>query len=125
MGAGGIFLICEDGSLEQFTAKRYTSEDVLQTFVEQYPDLLAGDQIDAESPRRWVLVRRELPLAGEKDGEDRWSVDRVFLDQDAVPTFVEVKRSSDTRIRREVIGQMLEYAAHAVVYWPAEKMRAG
>jgi hypothetical protein len=31
------------------------------------------------------------------------------LDQDAVPTLVEVKRSSDTRIRREVMGQMSDY----------------
>ena len=32
-----------------------------------------------------------------------------------MPTLVEVKRSSDTRIRREVVGQMLHYAANAVV----------
>jgi hypothetical protein len=37
---------------------------------------------------------------------------------------VEVKRSSDTRIRREVVGQMLDYAANAVVYWPADSIRA-
>jgi hypothetical protein len=40
----------------------------------------------------------------------------VFLDQDAVPTLVEVKRSSDARIRREVVGQMLDYAANGVRY---------
>jgi hypothetical protein len=48
----------------------------------------------------------------------------LFLDQDAIPTLVEVKRSSDTRIRREVVGQMLDYAANAVVYWPLETIRA-
>lgn len=37
---------------------------------------------------------------------------------------MEVKRSSDTRIRREVVGQMLDYAANAVVYWPVEEIRA-
>ena len=47
-----------------------------------------------------------------------------FLDQDAIPTIVEVKRSTDTRIRREVIGQMLDYAANAVVYWPVDRLRA-
>ena len=51
-------------------------------------------------------------------------MDHLFLDQDAVPTLVEVKRSSDTRIRREVVGQMLDYAANAVVYWPVERLRA-
>jgi hypothetical protein len=54
----------------------------------------------------------------------RWSVDHVFLDQDGVPTLVEVKRSSDTRLRREVVGQLIDYAANAVVYWPVEKLRA-
>jgi hypothetical protein len=37
---------------------------------------------------------------------------------------VEVKRSDDTRIRREVVGQMLDYAANGVVYWPALQLRA-
>jgi hypothetical protein len=36
----------------------------------------------------------------------------------------EGKRSSDTRIRRKVVGQMLDYAANAVVYWPVEAVRA-
>ncbi|MGH8093711.1 MAG: hypothetical protein ACREIF_09595 [Chthoniobacterales bacterium] len=58
----------------------------------------------------------------EKAG--RWYVDHLLLDQDAIPTLVEVKRSSDTRIRREVVGQILEYASNAVVYWPVEKIQA-
>ena len=37
---------------------------------------------------------------------------------------MEVKRSTDTRLRREVVGQMLDYAANAVVYWPLETLRA-
>jgi hypothetical protein len=37
---------------------------------------------------------------------------------------VEVKRSSDTRIRREVVGQMLDYAANGVKYWPLATLRA-
>jgi hypothetical protein len=41
-----------------------------------------------------------------------------------VPTLIEVKRSTDTRIRREVVGQMLDYAANAVAYWPAERLQA-
>ena len=58
------------------------------------------------------------------DGAARWSVDHLFLDQDAIPTIVEVKRSTDTRIRREVVGHMLDYAANAVVYWPVDRLRA-
>ena len=50
--------------------------------------------------------------------------DHLFLDQDGVPTLVEVKRSTDTRLRRELVGQMLDYAANAVVYWPVEEIRS-
>ena len=65
-----------------------------------------------------------MAVPGEQDGSGRWSLDHLFLDQDAIPTLVEVKRSSDTRIRREVIGQMLDYAANAVAYWPVEEIKA-
>lgn len=57
----------------------------------------------------------EAPIGG--------SLDHLFLDHDGVPTLVEVKRSSDGRIRREVIGQMLDYAANAVVYLPVDRIR--
>ncbi|MCI0490631.1 MAG: hypothetical protein L0229_28905 [Blastocatellia bacterium] len=121
---GGIYLIQGDGRLVEMTEKSYDSEDLLQGLLAQYPNLLAGDQIDSNSPRQWLLVSREAALPSEEDGARRWSVDHLFLDQDAIPTLVEVKRSSDTRIRREVVGQMLDYAANAVVYWPIEKIRA-
>ena len=55
---------------------------------------------------------------------DRWSLDHLFVDQDAIPTFVEVKRSSDTRLRRQVVGQMLDYAANASAYWDAGRLRS-
>ncbi|MDP9440121.1 MAG: hypothetical protein M3P49_15505 [Actinomycetota bacterium] len=122
--AGGIYLVRGDGGLVAMSEQDYASEGLLQALLADHPDLLAGDQIDAGEPRRWVLVSREMPLASEEDGSGRWSVDHLFLDQDAVPTIVEVKRSTDTRIRREVVGQMLDYAANAVVYWPVEALRA-
>ncbi|MFI6405077.1 hypothetical protein [Streptomyces sp. NPDC050548] len=40
-----------------------------------------------------------------------------------MPTLVEVNRATDTRIRREVVGQMLDYAANAARYWPAALLR--
>lgn len=44
------------------------------------------------------------------------SLDLFLLDQDGIPTLVEVKRSSDTRTRREVVAQMLDYAANLVSF---------
>ena len=121
---GSIYLIKEDGKLVDMNEQAYDSEKVLQELLAGHADLLAGDQIDSIAPRRWLLVSREMSLASEEDGAGRWSVDHLFLDQDAVPTIIEAKRSTDPRIRREVVGQMLDYAANAVVYWPVEALRA-
>jgi len=121
--SGGIYLVQDDSGLVKMNEQAYDSEDLLQGLLTKYPDLLAGDQINSTEPRRWLLVAREVSLASEEDGAGRWSVDHLFLDQDAIPTIVEVKRSTDTRIRREVVGQMLEYAANAVVYWPVVDLR--
>ncbi len=118
----GIFNIDDEGRLVEMTAQPYDSEALLQQLLEDYPRLLTGDQTG--EPRRWLLIAREAALPAEEDAGARWSVDHLFVDQDGVPTLVEVKRSSDTRIRREVVGQMLDYAANAVRYWPVESMRA-
>jgi hypothetical protein len=121
---GGIFHIDSEGRLVELTEEDYDSEDLLQRLLADYPALLAGDQISSDAPRRWLLVRREAGIPDQENGHDRWSVDHLFLDQDAIPTFVEVKRSSDTAIRRKVVGQMLDYAANAVVYWPVERIQS-
>jgi hypothetical protein len=101
----------------------YINEDSLQELIERFPDLIPGDQIDPEDPRRWLLVAREMGVPGDADESDRWSLDHLLLDQDGIPTFVECKRASDTRIRREVVAQMLDYAANGVEYWDLDRIR--
>ena len=120
---GKMFLVA-DGDLKPLDPQQYTSEDQLQDLLARFPNVLPGDEIDPAAPRRWLLVSREAGIPGESDGGDRWSLDHLFLDQDGVPTLVEVKRSSDTRVRREVVGQMLDYAANGVAYWPLEQLQA-
>ncbi len=112
-----IYLLQESGTLVRMAHRSCDSEDVLQTLLAHYPALLAGDQIDPTRPRRWLLIGREVPLPARGDGAGRWAVDHLFLDQEGVPTLVEVKRSADARLRREVVGQLLDYAAHAVHCW--------
>lgn len=122
--AGGVFVLKDDGTLVGMQEAPYDSEALLQKLLARFPGLLAGDQIDTAAPRRWLLIDREV---GVPDGDDvgrRWSLDHLFLDQDAIPTLVEVKRGSDSRIRREVVGQLLDYAANGVAYWPVESLRA-
>lgn len=109
--------------LVSLAAAPYEAEAVLQELLEHHPQLLAGYQMSRGDPRRFLLVRREAPIADHEGGGGRWSIDHVFLDQDGIPTLVEVKRSSDARIRREVVGQMLDYAANGVRYWEEGALR--
>jgi len=119
-----IFLLQNDDNLIEMTEQPYNSEDILQSLLEKHPNLLAGDQLNEAEPRRWLLISREAPIPVEEEAAGRFEVDHLLLDQDGIPTFVEVKRSSDTRIRREVIGQMLDYVANAVVYLTVDSIRA-
>lgn len=120
---GPIFFIGDDGSLLEMQEQPYEAEDLLQELLASYPRLLDGDR-GRGANSGWLLVKREASIPSEQDGYGRWSVDHLFLDREGIPTLVEVKRSADTRIRREVVGQMLDYAANAVVYWPIEAIQA-
>jgi hypothetical protein len=119
----GVFLMRGDNTLIRMRPQPYAAESLLQGYLADHPDLLAGDQIDPSEPRRWILLAQEAGVPATHEGADWWAIDHLFLDQDAIPTFVEVKRASDTRARREVVAQMLDYAANATAHWPVDKMR--
>ena len=85
-------------------------EDALQTFLEKYPQIIPGKQIDPDDPPHFVLLRREMPVGG-------WSLDHLYVDQRAILTLVETKLFQNPESRREVIGQIIEYAAKAIESW--------
>jgi hypothetical protein len=113
-----IYLIGPDGrqAVEMF-ASRYEREADFQALLASHPALIDGRQVDPDNPRRWLLVAKEATVPDSES--DRWSLDHLFVDQDGVATLVEVKRKSDTRLRREVVGQMLDYAANGSLRWTA------
>jgi hypothetical protein len=114
-----IFVIGADNRLNEFRRTEYGSEDVFQKILADHPAMLAG----AAGPKgKLILVKREQPVPDQIDGTERWSLDHLFLDADGVPVLVEVKRASDTRARREVVAQMLDYAANGVAYWPIDRI---
>ncbi len=119
-----VYAIQSDGTTEPFAAVRCKNEDrELQRILERNPDLLPGEQIRPDDPRRWLVIQREMPVPDPNSGEDRWNVDFLFADQDAMPTFIECKRYGDTRARREVVGQVIEYAANGHYYWTKDVLR--
>ncbi|HEX6039344.1 hypothetical protein [Longimicrobium sp.] len=124
MNDGVIFLLDGANQLVEMREAPYADEPMLQKLLADHPHLMACEGIGDGAPRRWLLVAREMPVSIDDDAGSTYGyLDHLFLDQDAVPTLVEVKRSSDTRIRREVVGQMMDYAANAERYWPVERMR--
>ena len=111
------------GNVEPLEEAPFRLEEHLQELIADCPALLDGRQITSHKPRRWLLVTREQGIADSSDAGARWALDHLLVDQDAVPTLVEVKRGSNPEIRRKVVGQMLEYAAHAVRTWKADDLR--
>lgn len=118
-----IYLRGEDGRLEPLEEKPFTTEDELQKLIADHPELLDGEQMRPGDPRRWILITREKGIAETADSSPRWALDHLIVDQDAVPTLAEVKRGSNTEIRRTIVGQLLEYAAHATETWTADELR--
>lgn len=113
-----VFSEDETGTLVQMAPAAPPSEDELQELIAKHPMVVAA----SEEPL--LLVRREMGVAGESDGNARWSLDHLFVTLSGVPVLVEVKRASDTRIRREVVGQILDYAANGSAYWSEGALRA-
>ena len=97
---------------------------MLQTALADFPEVLAGGTTSDDGDRSLLLIRREKGIPTVESGSATFSLDHLFVDPAGVPVVVEVKRSSDTRIRREVVGQMLDYAANGVKYWPVAELRA-
>jgi hypothetical protein len=118
--SGKIFALRDGEGLTELTQTPYENEDLFQSLIEKYPAILAGEQINPDNPRKWVLISREMGVSLD-DGTGR--LDHLYIDQDAIPTFLEVKRGTDTRIRREVVGQMLDYAANGTQFWPLKDIR--
>ena len=117
-----IFTRSETG-LEPLEEHPFQNEDELQKLIAEHPELLDGEQMQPGDPRRWILITREQGIAETPGEHDRWAVDHLVIDQEAMPTLVEVKLRSNTEIRRTVVGQLLEYAAHAAQTWSADELR--
>jgi hypothetical protein len=122
MPGEGIFL--QVGSeLVVLEERAYDSEALLQEALARFPEVMAGSTTTGSGSTRLLLVRREMGVPSAEGAGATWSLDHLFVDAEGIPVLVEVKRSSDTRVRREVVGQMLDYAANAVRYWPIETLR--
>ena len=118
-----IYHLNESGRLEPMQEEPFAAEDKLQELVADNPRLLSGEQMNPAHPRRFILIGREQGIADIIGGGHRWSLDHLLIDQDAIPTLVEAKRQANSEIRREIVGQMMDYAAHATQTWNVGDIR--
>lgn len=112
-----VFVLGEE--LRALELGGFETEAEFQELLARHPRVLDFGSLADGRPVRLVLVAREMGVPTSTEGGPAYWLDHLFVDADGVPTLVEVKRATDTRIRREVVGQMLDYAANAARYWPA------
>src|SRR5207247_10764699 len=99
-------MVDQGGALHRMAPSAPATEDHMQALVARYPELITDGDGDL------LLIRREQPVSDSAEGGGRWSLDHLFVTREAVPVLVELKRAVDTRLRREVVGQILDYAAN-------------
>ena len=113
----------ENGALVALEETPFSTENELQVLIAEHPELLDGEQMRPGDARRWILITREKGIAASSGEATKWAVDHLIIDQDGVPTLAELKRGSNSDIRRKIVGQLLEYAAHASETWTAKELR--
>jgi hypothetical protein len=111
-----VFVLGSD--LQALEPAAFETEVEFQELLARHPRVLDFGSLADGQPLRLVLVAREMGVPTSAESGPAYWLDHLFIDADGVPTLVEVKRASDTRIRREVVGQMLDYAANGARYWP-------
>ncbi|MFF4874128.1 hypothetical protein [Streptomyces sp. NPDC000961] len=116
-----VFLLGE--GLNALEPAPFDTEAEFQALLARHPRILDFGSLVDGRPLRLVLVAREMRVPTSNESGSAYWLDHLFVDADGVPTLVEVKRAADTRIRREVVGQMLDYAANGARYWPAPLLR--
>ena len=118
MGANLYFV--SDGTASAMAEYRHDTEDELQKLIADNPELLLrGSEPDGA---RLILVAREYEMPVSEDSAVCYYLDHLMVDHAGVPVLVEVKRSTDTRTKREVVAQMIDYASR-VSTWDAGELR--
>lgn len=104
-------IIIRKGGVIRELGEGYADEAELQRFLCQSADLIPVSDI-AEGARPLVCVGREIRRGKSADEGEGW-LDLLYVDDSPQMTIVEAKLGKNRESHREVIGQILEYAAYA------------
>lgn len=88
----------------------YASEHELQVFLRDHSDLIPVDEIELGTPPL-LCIGFEVFVPGGAE-------DLLYVDETGLLTLVETKLRRNQEARREVVGQVLEYAAQTAAWSP-------
>lgn len=90
----------------------FDNEKLLQDVLERFPEFIALDDLCVSEP--FFVIGREVSTSAG-------FIDVLCMDGEGVLTVIETKLARNSQIRREVIGQVLEYVAQ-VSKWRAQEV---
>lgn len=93
----------------------FSNEEELRTFLERHADLIPLEELGGETTPLLCIGREVAVASGAQD--------LLYIDQLGVLTIVETKLGRNRQARREVVGQILEYAAQLSTWTAAEVER--
>ena len=93
----------------------FASEEELQRFLKEHSDLMPLEEID--------LNAAPLLCIGWEVGLASGAEDILYVDETGLLTVVETKLRKNPEARREVVGQILEYAAQMATWTSADVER--
>lgn len=96
----------------------------LQLLLAPYSDLLPGDQVDLEEPRRGLFVGSEVGVPAGMGASGWWSLDHLFLDQIRYRRSLSASCQQIPRYGGKLSDQILDYAANESAYWTQSSLRA-
>lgn len=115
---GIMFTINASGSLVELNPAPYEKEKILESLIAEYPRVLGCDAGSGDGDRRWMLIKQQFRIP-----RTQLPIDLLLVDQDGIPTIVEVKRASNSEIRRDVVGQIVQYGASIVANVDVEALK--
>lgn len=107
-----VFTEDQQGELVSMKPAAPPDEAALESLIARHPEIVSEEEGDL------LLVRRQKGVPDTEGGFNRWALDLLFVTRDAVPVLIEVKRAANSEIRRQVVGQLLDYAANGTAHWP-------
>lgn len=94
--------VVEGNQTKVLDQQAFDNEKLLQDVVESFPEVIALEDLGVKEP--FIVIGREVAtMAGY--------IDVLCIDGDGGLTVIETKLARNSQIRREVIGQVLEYVA--------------